>query len=191
MLFAYNQSNSDSSRFCSDIKPENILFASEGERDVKLIDFGLSRKHNPGEEEPMRNPVGTAYYMAPELLAGRYTQACDVWSVGTIVYIQLCGYPPFNGETDPDIFAAIKRGRFCFPPRAWASKSEEAKEFVRFLLNADPEARPTAEEALRHPWLRRHCRAEEKREEDSKRTHGGLFSRFRKSVARPECGYYC
>lgn len=141
-----------------DIKPENILFESDREDSaVKLIDFGLSRKHRPGEA-PMSNPVGTAYYMSPELLRGQYDKSCDMWSIGTIAYILLCGYPPFNGETDPDIFDAIKVGHFVFPSQAWRGKSDLAKDFIKSLLIMDPRDRLTAKEALMHPWIRRMTR---------------------------------
>lgn len=137
-----------------DIKPENILFeSSRDDSAVKLIDFGLSRKHKKSGEALMNNPVGTAYYMAPEVLKGAYDQSCDIWSIGTIVYITLCGYPPFNGGTDPQIFDAIKRGTFEFPKAAWAFKSEEVKDFIKCLLRMDPNKRLTANEALKHPWI--------------------------------------
>jgi len=140
-----------------DIKPENILFESnaddeEEDAPIKLIDFGLSRRHKRNEE-PMTNPVGTAYYMAPELLEGKYDKSCDVWSVGTIAYIMQCGYPPFNGETDPDIFDAIRRGRYHFPSRAWSNKSDDVKDFVQCLMMRDVSRRLTAREALGHPWI--------------------------------------
>mmetsp|Transcript_16254 Transcript_16254/g.27743 ORF Transcript_16254/g.27743 Transcript_16254/m.27743 type:complete len:363 (-) Transcript_16254:54-1142(-) len=136
-----------------DIKPENILFASKDEKAVKLIDFGLSRRHRKGDAR-MSNPVGTSYYMSPELLQGKYDKACDVWSVGTIVYILLCGYPPFNGDTDPDIFEAIKEGNLRFPTKQWSGKSAEARDFVKSLLRRDPRKRFTANEALSHPWIK-------------------------------------
>jgi serine/threonine protein kinase len=140
-----------------DIKPENILFESNKEEaDIKLIDFGLSRTHYE-DEAPMSNPVGTAYYMSPELLSGSYDKSCDVWSVGTIVYILLCGYPPFNGETDPEIFEAIQKGKFSFPRAAWSNKSEACKDFIKYLLDLDVSTRPTANEALDHPWLKAHA----------------------------------
>jgi serine/threonine protein kinase len=138
-----------------DIKPENILFVTQDNDDlsVKLIDFGLSRRHKKGDAY-MSNPVGTAYYMSPELLKGKYDQACDVWSTGIVAYILLCGYPPFNGDTDPDIFEAIKQAYFNFPSQAWGHVSPEAKDFIKCLLRKDPRKRFTAEEALRHPWIR-------------------------------------
>jgi serine/threonine protein kinase len=138
-----------------DIKPENILFVTEDDEDlsVKLIDFGLSRRHKKGDAY-MSNPVGTAYYMSPELLKGKYDQSCDVWSTGIVAYILLCGYPPFNGDTDPDIFDAIKQASFGFPSQAWGHISPEAKDFIKCLLRKDPKKRFTAEEALKHPWIR-------------------------------------
>jgi len=136
-----------------DIKPENILFeSSRADADVRLIDFGLSRRHAPGDA-PMTNPVGTAYYTAPEVLERRYGKACDVWSVGVIAYILLCGYPPFNGECNGDIFKAIRKGRLNFPERAWSSKSDQAKGFIASLLSTDPGQRLTADEALNHAWI--------------------------------------
>ena len=138
-----------------DIKPENILFVNEDDADlsIKLIDFGLSRRHKKGDAY-MSNPVGTAYYMSPELLRGKYDQSCDVWSTGIVAYILLCGYPPFNGDTDPDIFEAIKQAYFNFPSQAWSHVSPEAKDFIKCLLRKDPRKRFTAEEALKHPWIR-------------------------------------
>lgn len=136
-----------------DIKPENILFESTDEKNIKLIDFGLSRRHEKGEG-PMSNPVGTAYYMAPEVLKGKYNKSCDIWSVGTIAYILLCGYPPFNGKLDSDIFENIRKGHFEFPVRQWSDKSNEAKDFIKCLLRRDPRKRFSAGEALCHPWIK-------------------------------------
>lgn len=135
-----------------DIKPENILFVSKHEDTIKLIDFGLSRRHEKGEA-PMNNPVGTAYYMSPELLKGKYDRSCDIWSIGIVAYILLCGYPPFNGDTDKDIFDSIKRGSFVFPAQAWSKKSDLVKDFIKCLLRRDPRKRFTVEEALMHPWI--------------------------------------
>lgn len=136
-----------------DIKPENVLFeTSREDSGIRLIDFGLARRHAPGDA-PMTNAVGTAYYMAPEVLDNRYGEACDVWSVGTIAYILLCGYPPFNGESDSAIFDAIREGKYQFPAQAWSSKSVEAKSFIFSLLRTDPKSRLTAAEALNHSWI--------------------------------------
>ena len=138
-----------------DIKPENILFVNDYDDDlsIKLIDFGLSRRHQKGDAY-MHEFLGTPYYMAPELVKGKYDQSCDIWSVGIVAYILLCGYPPFNGETDLDIFETIKQADFNFPSRAWKHVSPEAKDFIKCLLRKDPRKRFTAEEALKHPWIR-------------------------------------
>jgi serine/threonine protein kinase len=136
-----------------DIKPENILFESkDAHSSIRLIDFGLSRTHSMGDEM-MSNPVGTAYYMSPELLKGQYDRATDMWSVGVVAYILLCGYPPFNGDTDGDIVSAIRRGHYTFVD-GWDGKSVEALDFIKCLLRRDPRRRYTAKDALKHPWLK-------------------------------------
>ena len=116
----------------------------------------------------MGNSVGTACYIAPEVLEGKYDQACDIWSVGTIAYILLCGYPPFNGESDHDIFEAIKKGHFDFAKPAWSSKSDEAKDFIKCLMRIDPSRRLNVNEALNHPWITGSCAngTEDTKEED-------------------------
>ncbi|KAL3816207.1 hypothetical protein ACHAXA_001263 [Cyclostephanos tholiformis] len=136
-----------------DIKPENILFESERvNADIRLIDFGLSRRHVE-DEPPMSNPVGTAYYMSPELLKGKYDRSTDIWSIGIVTYVLLAGYAPFRGDTDEEIFESIRRGHFAFPARAWSDKSNEAMDFIRSLLRRDPRKRFTAMEASMHPWI--------------------------------------
>jgi len=137
-----------------DIKPENILFESNhDDAAVKLIDFGLSRRHEKGEKH-MTNPVGTAYYMSPELLKGKYDKSTDIWSIGVVAYILLCGHPPFNGSSDSEIQDATRRGRLHFQSNGWLSKSDDAMDFVKCLLRRDPRKRFTAREALMHPWVR-------------------------------------
>jgi len=174
-----------------DIKPENILFKStsssnreDGVADIKLIDFGLSRMHRPGVDAPMTNPVGTAYYMSPELLNCKYDKACDVWSIGTIAYILLCGFPPFNGDTDADIFDCIKKGKFEFTRDAWFTKSKDSKDFIKCLLRMDPESRLTAKEALDHDWIRNNTSGVTKHEEVMARIQmlRLTIQKFKKSV---------
>jgi len=138
-----------------DIKPENILFESqEHDSPIRLIDFGLARRHDSSLEACMSNPVGTAYYMSPELLKCNYSAPTDIWSAGIIAYILLCGYPPFNGDTDREIFDAISRGHFDFPSESgWTDKSPLCMDFIKCLLRRDPRKRCTAHEALMHPWI--------------------------------------
>mmetsp|Transcript_14485 Transcript_14485/g.30881 ORF Transcript_14485/g.30881 Transcript_14485/m.30881 type:complete len:373 (+) Transcript_14485:46-1164(+) len=132
-----------------DIKPENILFESADEdSDIRLIDFGLSRKHKKGGS-PMSTPVGTAYYMSPDVLDHKYGRSSDLWSVGVIAYTILTGYPPFNGHNDSEIFDSIRRGYFYIPPYL----SGKAVDFIKCLLRRECRKRFTAEEALEHPWI--------------------------------------
>ncbi len=89
-----------------DIKPENILFENtDPDADIKLIDFGLSRKYN--SDEKMHTILGTPYYVAPEVLKGNYDEKCDLWSIGAITYIMLCGEPAFSGKSNNEIFKKI------------------------------------------------------------------------------------
>jgi serine/threonine protein kinase len=148
-----------------DIKPENILFEFESSASnkknkqdcsaIKLIDFGLARRHDETKDSPMANPVGTSYYMSPELLLGKYTNACDIWSVGVVAYILLSGYPPFNGENDDEIQECTLKGKLRFLGSLWVGKSDEAMDFCRCLLRKDGRRRCSAREALLHPWIRK------------------------------------
>lgn len=93
------------------------------------------------------------YYISPEVLAGSYDYSCDLWSAGCILYILLCGYPPFYGDTDSEILKAVLKGEFEFEGDEWAQISEHAKDLIRKLI-CKPERRLSAEEALRHEWIR-------------------------------------
>jgi serine/threonine protein kinase len=136
-----------------DIKPENILLETDlVDADIRLIDFGLSRRHTR-DDVHMSRSVGTGYYMSPELLAGRYDRSTDIWSIGIVTYILLCGYPPFRGDNDEEVYESIKRGKLEFPTRAWSDKSKGARDFIRCTLRRDPRKRFTAREALAHPWV--------------------------------------
>jgi len=121
-----------------DLKPENFLFASRADTaPIKIIDFGLSRYElTPGSI--MKTKVGTPYYVAPEVLKRKYTKSCDIWSIGVITYILLCGYPPFYGDSDNQIFDSVRAGRFDFPSPEWDSVSSDAKDFICCLLKKDP-----------------------------------------------------
>ncbi len=139
-----------------DIKPENILFETTDEDSpIRIIDFGLSRKHYDCEP-PMNNVVGTPYYIAPEVLRKSYTKSADLWSVGVIAYILLCGYPPFNGEDNNAVYDAVRRGRYSFPSAEWSGTSRESRHFIRCLLQKDPQKRMSAMQALKHPWIVKH-----------------------------------
>ena len=95
---------------------------------------------------------GTPYYIAPEVLSGKYTEQCDMWSIGVILYVLLCGQPPFNGK-NADILEEVKSGNWSFKGYIWEDISEEAKELVTKLMTKDPKKRITALSALQHPWI--------------------------------------
>jgi calcium-dependent protein kinase len=136
-----------------DIKPENILFeSSENDGEIKLIDFGLSRKYNKNEK--MHTILGTPYYVAPEVLRGEYDQKCDVWSIGAICYIMLCGSPPFMGNNNNEIFQMILNGDLKFDENKWKNISSEAVDFINQCLNKNPEKRFSAQMALKHNWFK-------------------------------------
>ncbi|KAI4328961.1 hypothetical protein L6164_021271 [Bauhinia variegata] len=136
-----------------DLKPENFLFTSRSEdADMRLIDFGLSDFIRP--EERLNDIVGSAYYVAPEVLHRSYSFEADIWSIGVITYILLCGSRPFWARTESGIFHAVLRADPNFDDLPWPSVSAEAKDFVKRLLNKDYRKRMTAVQALTHPWLR-------------------------------------
>lgn len=135
-------------------KPENFLFSSKEENAaIKIIDFGLSR-HDDMQKGIMNTKVGTPYYVAPEVLNREYTKSCDIWSIGVITYILLCGYPPFYGDTDNQIFDSVRTARFDFPSPDWDGISDSAKDFICSLLRRDPSKRLSAAEALEHTWIK-------------------------------------
>ena len=135
-----------------DLKPENFLFANKNENSpLKAIDFGLSVFFKPGEK--FSEIVGSPYYMAPEVLKRNYGPEVDVWSAGVILYILLCGVPPFWAETEQGVAQAILRGILDFKRDPWPKVSEAAKSLVRHMLEPDPKARYNAQQVLDHPWL--------------------------------------
>mmetsp|Transcript_86316 Transcript_86316/g.222299 ORF Transcript_86316/g.222299 Transcript_86316/m.222299 type:complete len:508 (-) Transcript_86316:486-2009(-) len=148
----YMHENSISHR---DLKPENFLFLTKGKVDrnvLKIIDFGLSCRFEANQSLSTR--AGTPYYVAPQVLSGRYDRMCDLWSVGVIMYVLLCGYPPFSGRTDQEVLARVRQGAFSFEAKDWRHISEDAKALISGLLKMDPKERTTAEQALNHDWIK-------------------------------------
>ena len=134
-----------------DLKPENLLYLNEGsEKDnrLKVIDFGLSQSI-----DKLKTKVGTAYYVSPEILEGKYTELCDIWSAGVILYILLSGDPPFNGPSDAAIYKKISERKFNFPEKKWRNISNDAKDLICHMLVPEKE-RYTAEDVLKHPWFK-------------------------------------
>ncbi|KAJ3669131.1 hypothetical protein LUZ60_011081 [Juncus effusus] len=135
-----------------DLKPENFLFANKKENSpLKAIDFGLSIFFKQGER--FSEIVGSPYYMAPEVLKRNYGPEIDIWSAGVILYILLCGVPPFWAETEQGVAQAILRGNIDFKREPWPNVSDNAKDLVRKMLEPDPKLRLTAKQVLEHTWL--------------------------------------
>ncbi|CAI9779469.1 unnamed protein product [Fraxinus pennsylvanica] len=135
-----------------DLKPENFLYANKKETaHLKAIDFGLSVFFKPGQK--FDEIVGSPYYMAPEVFKRYYGPEVDVWSAGVILYILLCGVPPFWAETEQGVAQAIIRSVVEFKRDPWPKVSANAKDLVKKMLNPDPKQRLTAQEVLDHPWL--------------------------------------
>ena len=135
-----------------DLKPENILFESlKPDAEIKLIDFGLSRKYS--KDEKMHTILGTPYYVAPEVLKGEYDEKCDIWSIGAMTYLMLCGDPPFTGSSNSEIFKKIVKNEVKFNPYKWKNISNSAKDFVKLCLNKNASERPSASKAVEHKWF--------------------------------------
>jgi len=136
-----------------DLKPENLLLKrADNDLEIAIADFGLSKI--VGQQMMMQTACGTPSYVAPEVLdASGYDNAVDMWSIGVITYILLCGFPPFYGDTVPEIFEQIMAAKFEYPEEYWGSISNDAKQFIERLLVVDPAQRLSAVDALRHPWL--------------------------------------
>lgn len=137
-----------------DLKPENFVYESkDASSPLKLIDFGCALC--VADDEKVLDVAGSPYYVAPEVLdrkynrTGRVWKAADMWSMGVIIYLLVTGFPPFNGDSQHQIFARIKRGKY----RTKDYLSTECKDLIAKLLIKDPTKRLTAEQALSHPWI--------------------------------------
>ncbi|KAJ9182660.1 hypothetical protein P3X46_006629 [Hevea brasiliensis] len=136
-----------------DLKPENFLLSSKNHAALlKATDFGLSVFIQEGKV--YRDIVGSAYYVAPEVLRRRYGKEIDIWSAGIMLYILLSGVPPFWAETEKGIFDAILQGDIDFDSQPWPSISSGAKDLVRRMLTQEPKKRITSAQVLEHPWLK-------------------------------------
>lgn len=166
-----------------DLKPENILCVNKDTLcPIKICDFDLgsgitftTSVSSPAATPLLLTPVGSAEFMAPEVVdlfvgeANHYDKRCDLWSLGVIAYILLCGYPPFSGNCEKDcgwsrgencrtcqelLFESIQEGRFSFPESEWGEVSEEAKDLIKGLLVKEAPKRLSAEAVLNHPWIK-------------------------------------
>jgi len=144
----------DNSIVHRDLKPENLIFDRPGEDAIlKLTDFGFATLYDP--KKKLTATCGTPEYVAPEILDEKpYGKAVDMWSVGVIFYILLCGFPPFYGDTEQELFDRICTAKYKFLSPYWDKVSWDAKDLIRHLLELEPTKRYTADQALDHKWLR-------------------------------------
>ncbi|KAI0041377.1 Pkinase-domain-containing protein, partial [Auriscalpium vulgare] len=140
-----------------DLKPENILYRTrEPASDIVIADFGIA-KHLHSDTEKLTSLAGSFGYVAPEVLNKKgHGKPVDMWSTGIITYVLLCGYSPFRSDDVKALVRETTEAKVEFHERYWKNVSDEAKSFIRALLSADPADRPTAADALAHPWLTTH-----------------------------------
>jgi len=145
-----------------DLKPENLLLSDDSlDAIIKLADFGLSAISAAGssDEWRLRDAVGTPGYIAPDVLETidndhlTYGPEVDLWSLGVIMYILLCGFPPFYSEDEDELYDQIQAGQYTLPSPEWDEISEEAKDLLGHLLVTKPSQRFTASDVLNHPWI--------------------------------------
>ncbi|XP_055951082.1 serine/threonine-protein kinase H1 homolog [Argiope bruennichi] len=138
-----------------DLKPDNLLYYHPGkDSKIMITDFSFASTRKPSGNPYMHTVCGTPQYIAPEIVTRKpYTCAVDMWAVGIITYIVLCGSFPFDADQDAQIFKLILRGKLNMSDPIWSDVSEEAKSFVHQLLQTDPSMRLSASAALQHDWF--------------------------------------
>ena len=135
-----------------DLKPENMMMINKKtDIEIKLIDFGTAVFVRKGKK--LKTRIGSPYYIAPEVLNGKYGKECDLWSCGVILFILLVGYPPFDGKNTNEIFDNIKEGKLNLDTSDWDKISNEGKDLVKKLLEKNPNNRISPFDALKHPWI--------------------------------------
>jgi len=144
-----------------DLKPENLMVErqsskkktneADNEINIKLIDFGTCNFFDG--KTPLTSIVGTPFYMAPEVLQNCYTEKCDIWSCGVILYTLLVGYEPFEAETTEEIFKKVTKGKFNMKGPEWDIISPSAKDLVQKMLTYDMNKRISAQDAFNHEWF--------------------------------------
>eukprot|EP00536_Pseudo-nitzschia_multiseries_P005177 jgi/Psemu1/238292/estExt_Genewise1.C_940024 len=146
-----------------DLKFENIMFESNApDAEIKVIDFGLSKKFVSNKMGFMREGVGTLYSMAPQVLQGIYTSQADMWSVGVITYMLLSSHRPFYNKKRKVMIDRIMRCDYSFDKDYWKPISEDAKDFIDKLLVLDPKIRYKAKHAQAHKWMHKEFKAEDR-----------------------------
>jgi len=145
-----------------DLKPENILFANDGT--LKICDFGSAHKskNDIAYNIKMKSNVGTPLYVAPEILSnGTYSHMVDLWSIGVILYLCLCGYHPFSCRKSLDkMYKSIIKGSYKFSSPLWDNIDNDAVDLVRQLLCVDANKRITCDQLMKHKWILKHVNVE-------------------------------
>ena len=147
-----------------DLKPENILMTDDTEKaDIRLLDFGLSKIVGPNQK--CTEPYGTLSFVAPEVLRGKpYDKSVDLWSIGIITFLLLCGYLPFDDKhSEREIARQTIQDPVPFHNSIWNKFSHEAKQFVDGLLKKKPEERLTITQVLEHPWIKKFSKVPDRR----------------------------
>eukprot|EP00928_Gymnodinium_smaydae_P079030 TRINITY_DN63051_c0_g1_i1.p1 TRINITY_DN63051_c0_g1~~TRINITY_DN63051_c0_g1_i1.p1 ORF type:complete len:788 (+),score=168.57 TRINITY_DN63051_c0_g1_i1:187-2550(+) len=137
-----------------DLKPENIMFSRDDNietTNVKICDFGHAHMFQKGTW--MTTKCGAVWYVSPQMLAGRYDQATDMWTLGVGLYITLCGYPPFSGGNDADTLAKIRLGNYKFAQMDWAIHCPECKDVIRGCLKVNTKDRMKARVAMTSEYI--------------------------------------
>ena len=161
-----------------DLKPENILMTDKTDNaDIRLLDFGLSKIIGPNEK--CTEPFGTLSYVAPEVLREKpYDKSVDLWSIGIIAYLLLCGFLPFDDEnSEREIARQTIQDPVPYPSQVWSKLSKEAKHFVEALLKKNPEERMSITDILEHEWIKKYSQVPEIRQKTGKKWQS-MFSLY-------------
>jgi len=140
-----------------DLKPENLLYSKKDSSGVlKLTDFGFAKETIIKDQ--LQTPCYTPYYVAPEVLGPeKYDKSCDIWSLGVIMYILICGYPPFYSHHGQPISPGMKRrirgGQYEFPKPEWNNVSNDCKNLIRDCLKTNPDERPNIDQVIENKWI--------------------------------------
>ena len=160
-----------------DLKPENILMTDlTPEADIRLLDFGLSKII--GNEEKCTEPYGTLSFVAPEVLQGKpYDKSVDLWSIGIITFLLLCGYLPFDDKhSEREIARQTIQDPVPFENKIWSKYTPEARTFVEGLLQKKPEKRYSIKELLEHPWIKKMDKVPNKRRDSKNANKFGYYT---------------
>lgn len=137
-----------------DIKLENILITDKNALTVKIVDFNIAVLKTAKAQTKMK---GTPNYMAPEVIKGDYTEKCDLWSCGVLLYVLITGEFPFDAEFHEQLLAMILKAKYRLDGRIWFMASHDLKDLIEELLQKEPLKRISAEQALKHPWIQKTC----------------------------------